>query len=514
MKAGLSTCYPATVGKHLKATMRASLSSSAIGRLVVCHLSTFLFGVATSAQHGSTCDPSFTGYAEGNLSHISEIVIQDDGQILVGGNFTSYQGIPRKGIARLHPDGQLDTAFDLGSGLYIAQGPPGTPLLKPSVQTIAVQPDGKILVGGVFDSVGTHEYQNLVRLLPNGAVDTDFGWLESGVSISRIALQADGRILVLGGSGPSYLFRLHADGSYDTSFSTGTGFGGISSPSCIRVQEDGRILVGGLFQSYNGVQRSGLIRLHPNGEVDDSFAIGNGTNAAVETIDLYPNGDILVGGRFTSINGVAKTSFARVFPNGEVDLSFDAGTGAVMDGSTSRIHDVCIMSDGRICVSGLWEDFQDQSFDLMACMQPNGDWDPSFGLDRPNHVIRAIVQQDDGRLLIGGSFTAYMPIAGPPLGIPNDRIARIMGGAVGVEQYDAAKGVDVFPNPAIDLVHVKVDDQGDRLLSLYNSLGQEVHQQRFTHQAMIDLSGLSAGGYQIIIRDRTGAIRGKRLLKL
>lgn len=474
----------------------------------MCMVGAFVLGVvSTSAQNGATFDPSFTGGVGGTLPYVSEIVIQDDGKVLIGGYFTISQGgVPRRGIARLHPDGELDTSFDLGSGLYVIPGPPGTPVLRPSVQTIAVQPDGKVLIGGVFDSVDTYGYQNLVRLLPNGAVDTDFGWADSDVYISEIALQADGRILAVAGS---RLFRLHSDGSYDTSFSTGTGFGSGGSPSCIRVQEDGRILVGGFFQSYNGVQRSGLIRLHPNGEVDDSFAIGNGTNAAVNTIDLYPNGDILVGGRFTSINGVAKSSFARISPNGEVDLSFDAGTGAVMDGSMSSIRAVCILSDGRICASGLWDDFQDQSTGVMVCMLSNGDRDPSFGEVGVNSAILAIVEQSDGRLLIGGSF-----FNGVGAAVPRTGIARIMGNAVGMEQYDLAKGVDVFPNPAMDLVHVKVDDQGDRSLSLYNSLGQEVHQQRFTHQAMIDLSGLSAGGYQIIIRDRTGAIRGKRLLKL
>ncbi|HNR55698.1 MAG TPA: T9SS type A sorting domain-containing protein [Flavobacteriales bacterium] len=488
-------------------------NSSPVGRLFCLVSAIVLMGISISAQSGSTFDPSFdANVSAGSLGYVSEVVIQDDGRVLIGGDFGSVGGVVRRGIARIHPDGQLDTSFDLGSGLYINPNPPGTPQVNAHVRSIALQPDGKILIAGAFDSVGGHHFRGLARLLSTGAVDMTFeGWVGEMAPVDEVALQSDGRILIGGyGLGNQARFvRLNADGSYDNTFQTGTGLFPASIPG-IRVQQDDHILLYGGFQSYDGVQRRGLIRLEPDGQVDESFAIGIGANSSVGAMDLYPDGTILIGGRFTSINGVPRVSFARILSNGNIDPSFDAGTGAITDGSTASIREVKILSDGRICCTGGWDFFQGQtSSSIMACMLPNGDFDISFGEVGTTSYISIVAEQSDGRILIGGNF-----FNGPGAMVPRNKIARLMGNAVSVEGNEIDEVFDLYPNPTTDVVHVKLDEQSERSLSLYNSLAQEVHRQRFTQQTVIDLVDLPVGAYQVIVRDPGGVARVKRLVKL
>jgi len=98
--------------------------------------------------------------------------------------------------------------------------------------------------------------------------------------------------------------------------------------------------------------------------------------------------------------------------------------------------------------------------------------------------------------------------------VPRNKIARLMGNAVSVEGNEIDEVFDLYPNPTTDVVHVKLDEQSERSLSLYNSLAQEVHRQRFTQQTVIDLVDLPVGAYQVIVRDPGGVARVKRLVKL
>lgn len=187
----------------------------------------------------SSLDVSFTlGSGTNNSSSISNILSQTDGKIIVSGSFTSYNGVARNNIVRLNADGSVDTDFNPQSG-----------------RAMAIQSDGKILI-----SLGT----GLARLNSDGSVDSSFSSPQNIVDISvysAVAIQPDGKILLGGVSigGYSNLVRLNSDGSLDNSFDTGIGF----DPwvSNIVVEPDGRILVGGTLNKYNGTYVNGLVRL-------------------------------------------------------------------------------------------------------------------------------------------------------------------------------------------------------------------------------------------------------------
>jgi uncharacterized delta-60 repeat protein len=195
----------------------------------------------------------------------------------------------------------------------------------------AIQPDGKILVGGTFTQVNGIARNYLVRLNSNGTEDTAFCTnLGTGFNsdVTAIAVQSDGKILVggffttLNGTTRNYLVRLESNGTVDTSFYTnlGTGFNG--TVQTITVQTDGKILVGGAFSSLNGTARNGLVRLESNGTVDTAFYTNllGGFSGTVWTTAVQSDGKILVGGANTVLSGnLYLRSFVRLNPTGTID---------------------------------------------------------------------------------------------------------------------------------------------------------------------------------------------------
>jgi len=174
--------------------------------------------------------------------------VQPDGKIVVAGSFTTLGGRPRSCIGRLNPDGTLDTDFNSA-----ASGLPAPPATPTSVHCLAVQADGKIVVGGYFTTLNGQPRNCIGRLNSNGTVDPSFnpglGGNNGYCFVNCLAVQADGKILVggyfiaLGGQPRSCIGRLNPDGTLDTDFNPGAG----SSVYCLAVQADGKILVGGTF---------------------------------------------------------------------------------------------------------------------------------------------------------------------------------------------------------------------------------------------------------------------------
>ncbi|HXJ72535.1 MAG TPA: hypothetical protein VNM37_06770, partial [Candidatus Dormibacteraeota bacterium] len=258
----------------------------------------------------STFNPQATGIAKAGFYALA---VQADGKIVVGGLFTSLVGQPRANIGRLNADGSLDTAFNpqVGGNVF-----------NPYVGTLAVQADGKIVVGGRFTTLADQLRNNLGRLNANGTLDTTFnpGATDGPVDppytmVERLAVQADGKILV---GGPNSLSRLNTDGSPDPSFNSD-----LTELYGMALQRDGNLLVGGLFTSINGQPRAHLGRLHPDGSVDDTFTpVASGQ---VNTLAVQADGKILVGGAFVDLAGAPRNNIGRLNHDGSADLSFNPG---------------------------------------------------------------------------------------------------------------------------------------------------------------------------------------------
>jgi uncharacterized delta-60 repeat protein len=187
------------------------------------------------------------------------IATTSNGKILVGGGgITNYNGNSYNGLVRLNSDGSLDNTFNIGSGFENSSG------ASFKVKTLAVQNDGKILVGGSFDIFnGDNSKRKIVRLNQDGSIDNTFNpQLPSyQLSIDDIQVLSDNKIIVTGYIS-NFVLKLNADGSLDTNFNTGSGFNNPTRSSF--EQTDGQILIGGTFTQYQGHSSTAIVRMLGN----------------------------------------------------------------------------------------------------------------------------------------------------------------------------------------------------------------------------------------------------------
>ncbi len=251
------------------------------------------------------------------------IAIQADGKIIVAGNFTSYNGTSANGIIRLNTNGSVDNTF-------------GTGFTSGGAECIMVQADGKIILAGGFSSFNGVNASDIIRLNSDGSVDNSFvygtGFIATHSSIiSDGAIQADGKILLAGqftsynGVSAKNIIRLNIDGSVDNSFVSGSGFN--SQIYTIAVNSSGNIIAGGRFTSYNGAAANRMVALTSTGSINTSFVYGSGLNEVPYDIVYSNDGSVLIGGNFTSYNGSTANRIVKISASGIVDGSVNYGVG-------------------------------------------------------------------------------------------------------------------------------------------------------------------------------------------
>lgn len=328
-----------------------ALAVQADGKIVIGGLFTSVGGVARNRiarlNSDGTLDTTFLNGLSGTNDVVNAVAVQADGKIVLVGNFSTVNGTARLRIARLNSDGTLDTAFLNGlSGVNFR------------VNAVVVQPDNKIILGGGFTTINGVVRSRIGRLNTDGTVDTAFLNGPSGVSggdVNALALQADGKI-VLGGSGfgqvngvaRNNLARLNSDGTLDTGFLNGL-TGADISVSAVGVQADGKVVIGGGFTTINGVARNRIAQLNSNGTVDTNFLNGlTGADSSVSASVVQADGKIIIGGFFTTINGVSRNRIARLNNDGTLDTGFLNG----QSGADSSVFALALQTDGKVLLGG------------------------------------------------------------------------------------------------------------------------------------------------------------------
>ncbi len=343
-------------------------------------------------------NPTDLGFGEGMgfNAAVLESVLQPDGKILYSGNFTSFNGATRNRIARLNADGTLDETFAANLGA------------NNSIGALVLQPDGKILIGGFFTEYDGVVRNRIARLNADGTLDPTFDpGTGADLQLHSIAIQVDGKI-VIGGLFTTYnstprnrVARLNQDGSLDTTFDPGTGAS--FTILTIAIQQDGRILIGGQFVNYNGTLRQGIARLQDNGSLDVTFDPGSGTNSLVESIILQPDGKILIGGQFTTYNGTARARLARIHTDGTLDSTFDLGSGA-----NATVSTIALQANGHVVIGGFFTNYNGTSRNRIARVNTDGSLDASFDPNSgASSTIYTILLQPDEKILINGDFTLF-----------------------------------------------------------------------------------------------------------
>jgi uncharacterized delta-60 repeat protein/uncharacterized protein (TIGR02145 family) len=359
-------------------------------------------------------DTSFhvgTGFS----STVTAMATQPDNKIVAGGLFTSYNGTEFKTLARLHPNGAIDSSFFVG-----ATGFNGT------IKSIHVLADTSVLVAGGFSMLNSTSVYGIVKLDKNGNIDSTFN-ISNNINGGITAMDVDvvsGKIYIGGsfttvnGTPCKHIARLLTNGDLDNSFVVGTGFTGMfgSAPVySLLIQADNKLLVGGEFLFYQGLVASKLCRIKQNGDIDTafvnnlgagfdnnvlaieqladgkivvggeftvlqgstcnkiaclnldgtpnlSFDIAGGPAGAVYSLKKTPNNKIMVGGSFNFFNGVTDRALVRINANGTRDANFATGTGLTLTANSPTVYDILVAADSNVFVGGYFDKYQDSSY--------------------------------------------------------------------------------------------------------------------------------------------------------
>jgi uncharacterized delta-60 repeat protein len=342
----------------------------------------------------------------GGGSHVTTAALQPDGRMIVGGSFSSVLGALRPFVARINADGSIDPAFDPRPDDY--------------VHSVAVQMDGKVLLGGFF-----------TMLTPNG-----------------------GEELVI----RRFIARMNADGSLDTGFDPRAD----DYVYSVLTQPDGKVLLCGSFTtlqpngSPNPVPRAHIARVNQNGTLDTTF--DPKANGIIYGMALQSDGKILLAGEFTSLQPnnspapVSRQHLARLNPDGTLDAGFTTGT-------NNTLHCVLQQPDGKIVFGGIFNTVfppdggSPATRSAVARVNADGTLDNEFD-PRPNYWVASIALQADGKMVLGGTFTFVQPHGtGEP--VPRQNIARVFP--------DGSLDTTFDPNPSNQVFSLTLQPDGSLL---------------------------------------------------
>lgn len=372
-------------------------------------------------QQSGTIDPSYNPLLSnlfGDGTSFNDIVrktcIQQDGKVLVGGDFYKYNGFECNGLVRVNQNGTNDDSFQIGIfGVYY-------PFSHPTFYDIKIQADGKILIAGDFSMYNILQSNGVIRVNPDGSTDTSFhatqfvnDTLPSAI-VRTVTVLNDGKILI-GGSFSEFngvpcnnIARLNPDGTVDSSFNSGTGvFGSVFSS---QEQIDGKLLVFGAFTNYNGTPTNGIIRLNPDGSIDPSYNVGSGFDGYVYSTVLLPNSKLLAAGQFNHYSGSSCNGIVRLNADGTIDNTFSSGSGIGNVGFPS-VYSLSVQADNKLLIGGDFTSYNGTSRNGVARLNANGSLDNTFNPSVVNDdntpvQVYTLNYQTDGNVIIGGKFDA------------------------------------------------------------------------------------------------------------
>ncbi|MBC5833521.1 T9SS type A sorting domain-containing protein [Flavobacterium sp. F372] len=447
------------------------------------------------------------------------IVQQNTGKILITGNFSTYNNIYVPMIARLNTNLTLDTTFQTIAPFQVPKD-------------IAVQTDNKILLAANYNQSGVF-VDKFVRLLPDGNFDIPFNAnvvvakhpLENGYTLHAIAVQTDGKILLGGmfyyynGAIRNSIVRINSDGTLDTSFipielNNSNGYKR-NIVRKITIQPDGKILLLGYFSFSNGVQsiEKQLIRLNANGSLDTTFLQGsfwdvniphygafnaNNLEGFTKTL-VQPDGKIILVGPFSIYNGNSTIKkITRLLPNGTIDTSFtNNAINTLQNNLQAAVVDVILEPvTNKLIICGYFSKYGSTNVNKLIRLNTNGQLDPTFsiGTGITNSIpysgnlmydsyIGVLKQQPDGKIIVGGNFTTFN-------GLSATNITRIYGSA-GVQARSSTQvfysepeidtnpnynSILLYPNPSNGIFNIDLTQETEtyNTVSIFNILGEKV----------------------------------------
>lgn len=462
---------------------------------IICILSILLFQ-PIFAQDGSL-DTTFS-VGLGIDSDVLLIKEMSDGKILLGGSFTSYNGFIANGIALLNSDGSFNSTYNSTIGEYFR------------ISSALIESDGKIVLGGEFSSYNGIPRNCLIRIYPDGTIDSSFFITISGggSTISSISKQNNkyiisGKFGAVNGYYNNCLARINYDGTSDLSFNTNGIYAPGSSAGISKsiVLPDGKILITGFFESYQYVNRKNIARLNADGTLDITFDPGSGASSVVTTATAMDDGKYMIGGNFSNYNGVNKFLIARINHDGSLDASFGIDTNYNIMPST-----ILIQPDNKVIVAGNTSSINTDT-KFITRLNTNGTTDSSFstGINFDNQVVR-ISFQSDGKILAGGWFNSYN-------GVNRKRLLRLNNTSQLAVNTNIVS-LNIYPNPTRDKFNIDFKNANlfIKSVTVFDLVGNELmmdETQGYAQEKQIDLTSFEAGLYYIRVITDNGTISQK-----
>ncbi|HTI97921.1 MAG TPA: Calx-beta domain-containing protein [Dongiaceae bacterium] len=386
----------------------------------------------------ASLDPTFAFDASGVDGAVQAIAVQTNGSILIGGTFQQVAREARRGVARLQADGSLDASFAPGAGLAYNSS-------LGNARMLCLQPDGKILIAGHFNLVDQTNRNFMARLNGDGSLDPDF---DSGTGawdvgnlvgdVREMAFQTNGQLIAGGqfskfnGSAHTNLVRLDGGGLVDSGYAPASA----NVIMTLSVQPDGKLLYSGLANAGLGTQR--VSRINADGSPDNlNLATAN---QVIWKVRALTNGNILLAGGFTNVNGTARRAIARLLPTGTVDAAFNPDLSAFVDAAVSSpyIYRFVPQDDGKVLIA--LKSYRSPAGNYLARLNQDGTLDTDFEPVRfaisggDNDVILALAVQPDGHILVGGEFQTVNDL-------PHPYLVRLKGGGASGERQVAIKSL-------------------------------------------------------------------------
>lgn len=477
-----------------------------------------LAGASASATRAQSprLDPSFIitsavrmNFGGAGIASFQDVLRQPDGKLVVAGDFRSINGRPAPRVARLLPDGQVDTTFN-------------APPADGDISTIALQTDGKLLVGGRFTTLGGQSRIGIARLLPSGSLDPGFLSPFGGApppyaysNVEKIALQPGRGILVLGSmtaSGTSmggfFAARLlEATGARDLTFQPG-----FNTYYCndVLVQPSGRLVFAGSPRLLNG-QPCYVWGTLPDGALDPAFVPLPGPNAYSRAYHLAR--DPATGNLYAVIDPASGLGLGlepvRLLPNGARDPSFSVA-GVFPQSTVGGVNSVAVQPNGRLLLGGGFPTAGGGFFGSCRLL-PSGSLDPSYEPTYgPNEYVRKVLVQPDGALLFCGAFQEVR-------GLPVHCLARMLDpnvlSARAPAGPDESDELVAWPVPAREALHLRLPaGRVARQAALLDALGRVVRRQALPAgqpAPALPTAGLPPGAYllQVTFADGPPAYR-------
>jgi uncharacterized delta-60 repeat protein len=326
---------------------------------------------------------------------VNAVAVQvTDGKIVFGGAFTTVNGQAHSHVARLLPDGSLDSTFV-------------DPMVDGAVDGLELQGDGKIVIGGSFAHVGAFARNNLARLNTDGSLDTTYDpnvtQTAGFATVYALALQADGKVLLgghfttVGATPRSNIARLNTDGSVDTTYNPNSN----NNVLGLGLQADGKLLLGGYVNIIGGASHNGIARVNTDGSVDNTF--NPSTGAPSEAFVQQADGKLVVGGAFGLVDGVTQYYIARISgSDGSLDATYNPNP-------NNQVVALSLQPDGKSVIGGYFTTIGSTTRNAIARVNIDGSldttYDPNATLFPNTAYVLAMARQADGKLVVGGGFS-------------------------------------------------------------------------------------------------------------